>query len=171
MEFLRLAVNVEELTKAFPSWFPMNEWTLRSFLIKNPNCVGEEVSFLGCEICNIDLIFESDQGYYILETKADSGLLSDGLEKLKRHYYKVSQYTQKKIFPILAFINKPKLFPPSLEIKPNRNYKRTVDGLYAQLKMAEEKVETLEKELKETKEYKQEIETSFIEALRGREEV
>lgn len=114
-----IAVSVDDLYSQMPQWCPLSEMTLRSYLIKNPQCVSPDARFIGCELFRIDLIFEDNTFIYLVETKGEGSniqitkavsQLDEARERI--HYLNFS----KKIELVIAYIGIE--LPQKVHLKP-----------------------------------------------------
>ena len=110
-----LRVSNKQVIKNTPSWFPIDEWGFKSFLIKNPHLIAKDIDFVGYELYYTDLVFQDEEHLYVIEAKciphkkvADSQIYL-GLAQLNKYYTRLNDRLsihdcEKQIIPILALM-------------------------------------------------------------------
>ncbi|MCW4015065.1 MAG: hypothetical protein NWF06_01725 [Candidatus Bathyarchaeota archaeon] len=101
-----IRVSQKEIINHFPSWFPRNEWAFKSYLIRNPSIIGENLEFVGYEIFRSDLLFRRGSNYFVIEAKFGSNpkMLDAAATQLKRYMFKFCNF-ERNITPLVALLS------------------------------------------------------------------
>ena len=119
-----IKVNEREVRKDFPKFFPLNEWTFKSFLIRHPEYIYKGLEFIGYEICYVDLIFKKDDKLVLVEAKCinpnenSEFKVKEAMRQLINYLNKFRLVCDSKnIVPVIALMKKSnaKLRMPNLE--------------------------------------------------------
>lgn len=105
----------KQIIDSTPSWFPIDEWGFKSYLVRNPHLIAQGIHFVGFELYYADLVFENDESLYLVEAKhipnkkvADAKIYS-GQEQLEKYCNKFNDRMSvfndsQELIPILALM-------------------------------------------------------------------
>jgi hypothetical protein len=146
-----IPVTADELYKQMPQWMPLTEWTLRSYLIHNPNLIAPNAKFLSSEVYRIDLIFEDAQTLFVVETKSNGGqpTLQQAITQLEQAKTVIERLNlAKKIEPVLCFISDrpPSFSAPKLKSMDKR-IANEIDVLLDKRDKIQKEISSLEDEI------------------------
>jgi len=157
-------ISDEQIKMDLPSWFPINEWAFKSFLVRHPEYIERGLEFIGYEIYWADLVFMKDGKLFIVEAKClnpdenQELKINSAFSQLLEYIDKFKiVYNSRDIIPVIAILkkNNAKIKIRNLEglwrlrKQKERQKKKILENLQHKIQIAEDKLSKLNRKIGE----------------------